>query len=132
VALVTPVLAGVVGIGTDAVDIARFRRVLLRTPGFAARVFTADELAYANRANDPTERLAARFAAKEATMKALGVGLGACRMTDIEVARDPGGRPHLVLDGRARTLALEQGVARWHLSLTHTALVAFAVALGEA
>ena len=127
----TELSTGVVGIGTDAVDIGRFRRVLLRTPGFAARVFTADELAYANRSNDPTERLAARFAAKEATMKALSVGLGACRMTDIEVARDPSGRPHLVLVGRAHALALDRGVARWHLTLTHTALVAFAVALGQ-
>lgn len=127
----TELSTGVVGIGTDAVDIARFRRVLLRTPGFAARVFTFDELAYANRSNDPTERLAARFAAKEATMKALGVGLGACRMTDIEVARDPSGRPHLVLVGRAHALALDHGVARWHLTLTHTALVAFAVVLGQ-
>ena len=123
--------AGVIGIGSDAVDIERFRRVLQRTPGFATRVFTADELAYSYRKSDPTERLAARFAAKEATMKALGVGLGACRMIDIEVVRDPSGRPHLVLARGAGSLALEHGVRSWHLTLTHTALVAFAVALAH-
>lgn len=122
---------GVVGIGTDAVDIERFRRILQRTPGFAARVFTADELAYATTRNDPTERLAARFAAKEATMKALGVGLGACRLRDIEVGRVASGRPHLVLHGRAADLAGELHVARWHLTMTHTAIVSFAVVVAE-
>ena len=69
----------VVGIGVDAVDVVRFRRILARRPGFAARFFTDIERADAGRAPDPTESLAARFAAKEAVMKALGTGLGGSR-----------------------------------------------------
>ena len=86
----------VVGIGIDAVDVARYRRVLARTPGIATRTFTDGELEYARLVADPTQRLAARFAAKEAAMKALGVGLGACRWHDLEVVRAEGGEPSLV------------------------------------
>ena len=68
--------AGVVGIGTDLVDIDRFRMVLRRRPSVADRLFTTGERTYAERAADPAARLAARFAAKEATLKALGYGLG--------------------------------------------------------
>ncbi len=115
------------GIGIDAVDVARFRRVLARTPSLRSRLFTAGELAYADQVSDPTERLAARFAAKEAAMKALGRGIGAVRFADVEVAREGSGRPHLVLHGSALTRAVELGVVAVHVSLTHTATVAEAV-----
>ncbi len=115
------------GIGIDAVDVARFRRVLARTPSLRSRLFTDEELAYADRVADPTERLAARFAAKEAAMKALGRGIGAVRFADVEVAREPSGRPHLVLHGAARRRADELGVVAVHVSLTHTTTVAEAV-----
>ena len=65
-----------IGIGIDLVDVQRFRTVLQRREKISERLFTKDELSYCNSAADPTERLAARFAAKEAVMKALGVGLG--------------------------------------------------------
>ena len=68
------------------------RRVLARTPGFAARVFTDGEQAYCRSGADPTERYAARFAAKEAVLKAMGVGLGACDWREIEVVRARVGR----------------------------------------
>ena len=92
----------IVGIGVDAVDVARFRRILARHPGFAARFFTGTEQADARRAPDPTESLAARFAAKEAVMKALGTGLGGFALTEVEVRRGTGpgataGAPSLVL-----------------------------------
>ena len=74
-----------IGVGIDAVDVERFRQSLARTPGLAERLFTADERAYAARRADPTERLAVRFAAKEAVMKALGVGIGAFAFHDVEV-----------------------------------------------
>ena len=74
-----------IGVGIDAVDVERFRRSLARTPGLAERLFTAEERAYAAQRADPTERLAARFAAKEAVMKALGVGIGAFAFHDVEV-----------------------------------------------
>ena len=112
--------AGVVGIGTDLVDIDRFRTVLRRRPSVADRLFTAGERTYAERAADPAARLAARFAAKEATLKALGYGLGGMRMAEIEVIRAEDGRPGLVLHGDARSTAADHGVGRWLVSLSHT------------
>ena len=120
----------VVGVGTDLVEIERFRQAAERTPGILTRYFTDGERAYADRRRDPTERYAARFAAKEAVMKALGVGLGACELTEIEVVRDEdSGAPDLVLHGRAAELAAERGVTAWHLSLTHTDTAAHAIAI---
>jgi len=121
----------VIGVGLDAVEVERFRRSLARTPTMAERVFTAHELAYARLREDPTERLAARFAAKEAVMKALGVGLGAFGFHDVEVVHTESGEPQLTLRGRASELSEERGVTRWHLSLTHTAHQAQAIAIAE-
>ena len=120
----------VVGVGTDLVDLDRFRQAAERTPGILTRYFTEGEQAYAQRRNDPIERYAARFAAKEAVMKALGVGLGACELAEIEVVRDEdSGAPDLVLHGKAAALATERGVTAWHLSLTHTDTAAHAIAI---
>lgn len=118
-----------IGIGTDLVELDRFRTALVRTPSLAARLFSEGEQAYAARQPDPAERLAVRFAAKEAVMKALGVGLGAFPMRDVEVVRAESGQPALVLRGRAAELAAERGVQRWLLTLTHTETVAQAVAV---
>jgi len=112
--------AGVVGIGTDLVDVDRFRTVLRRRPSVADRLFTPHERTYAHRAVDPAARLAARFAAKEAALKALGYGLGGMRMAEIEVVRADDGRPELVLHGEARSTAAGHGVSRWLVSLSHT------------
>ncbi|MFP5326642.1 MAG: holo-ACP synthase [Acidimicrobiia bacterium] len=95
----------ILGLGTDVVDLDRFRLALARTPGIVERVFTDGERAYAARKKDPAERLAARFAVKEATMKALGVGLGAFRFHDVEVVKARSGEPSLRLSGRAAELA---------------------------
>jgi holo-[acyl-carrier protein] synthase len=131
-ALVDPALADrVVGVGVDAVDLDRLRLVLGRRSNMAARLFTEAELAYARSAVDPVPRLSTRFAAKEATMKALGVGLGAFPFVDVEVVRlglDP---PRLVVTGSALALARRAGVTRWHLSLTHTDRVAMAFVVAE-
>jgi len=117
-------------IGTDVVDLDRFRLALRRTPGMVTRVFTEGERAYALRKNDPTERLAARFAVKEATMKALGVGLGAFKFYDVEVVKARSGEPSLRLSGRAVELAEKRGIVEWKVSITHSDLVAFAVVVG--
>ncbi len=127
---------GVVGVGVDLVDVDRFRRVLARRPGLADRLFTAGERADAAAAADPAERLAARFAAKEATMKALGEGLGAFALRDVEVVRSttPGaarGRPSLRVSAGAAALADRRGVTRWHVSLSHTASMAVAMVVAE-
>jgi holo-[acyl-carrier protein] synthase len=116
-------------VGIDAVEIDRFRRVLARTPGVARRLFTDAERAYGERAKDPAPRLAARFAAKEATMKALGVGLGAFRFHDVEVVRAPSGKPSIRLTGGAARLAEAQSVVEMHLSITHTDRTAEAVVI---
>jgi holo-[acyl-carrier protein] synthase len=134
--LVPQVDAPIVGVGVDAVDVARFRQVLLRRPGFAARFFTDVEQEDAGRSPDPAESLAARFAAKEAMMKALGVGIGAFAMTDVEVRRSSGamtstGAPELHLYGSALALAEEHQVGPVHLSLTHTSEVAIAFVVAE-
>ncbi|MGH9129702.1 MAG: holo-ACP synthase [Acidimicrobiales bacterium] len=117
-------------VGVDVVEVGRFRRVMERRGGLAARLFTPGELAYAARFADPAPQLAARFAAKEAAMKALGVGLGAVSFREVEVARAESGEPALVLSARSAKLAQERGVVAWALSLTHTALVAAAVVVG--
>ncbi|QXC60346.1 holo-ACP synthase [Aquihabitans sp. G128] len=118
-----------IGIGVDLVDVDRLRTSLARTPSLADRLFTPGERDYALAARDPTERFAARFAAKEAVLKALGVGLGAADWHDIEVVRAESGAPSLVLTGRARALSDAAGVGRWLLTLTHTARTAEAIAV---
>jgi holo-[acyl-carrier protein] synthase len=119
----------VIGVGTDLVDLDRFRRVLERTPGVARRLFRDAERAYAEGLADPVPSLGARFAAKEAVMKALGAGVGAVVMSDIEVVRADTGAPSVALHGTASTRAAELGVTRWHLSLTHTSSMAHAIAV---
>ncbi len=120
-----------IGLGTDVVDIERFRRVLERTPALRERLFTEGERSVAAERRDPVPALAVRFAAKEAVMKVLGVGLGALDWHDVEVVRERSGRPRLEITGRARALATEAGISTWHLSLSHSDLVAQAVAAGE-
>jgi holo-[acyl-carrier protein] synthase len=115
------------GIGIDAVDVDRFRRLLERRPGVAARLFSEGELTARARWRDPAPRLAARFAAKEAVMKAMGVGIGAFAFRDVEVVTAPSGAPSLVLRGGAEALAARLGVQGWRVSLTHTDSVAEAV-----
>lgn len=123
----------VVGVGIDLVDVDRFRRSLARTPTLSARLFCEAERRYAESAGDPALRYAARFAAKEAVMKSLGVGLGAFGWHDVEVLRADDGRPSLVVRRAAEQLAQDRGVAGWQISLTHTATSAGAVvvALGR-
>ena len=116
-----------IGLGVDLVDVDRLRTTLARTPTLVERLFTPAERTYAEASRDPTQRYAARFAAKEAAMKALGVGLGAVDWHDVEVVRHDSGAPALRITGRAQALADDRGVQSWLVSLSHTALVAEAV-----
>ena len=120
-----------IGIGVDVVEIERFRRSLERTPTIRERLFTAIELEYVAPKLDPVPSLAARFAAREAVMKSLGLGLGAFGFHDVWVERADSGAPSLVFVGRALELSREAGVQRWHLSLTHSDLVAVAYVVAE-
>jgi holo-[acyl-carrier protein] synthase len=122
----------VYGVGSDLVEIGRFRRALDRHPTLAARLFSDAELAYAAEYRVPAPHLAARFAAKEAAMKALGVGLGTFALRDVEVARAAGGRPEMVLHGGAQRIATTLGVTDWRLSLSHTGATAIATAVALA
>ncbi len=122
---------GVIGIGVDLVDIERFRRSLERTPSMRTRLFTDVELAYVAPKADPVPSLAARFAAREAVMKSLGVGLGAFDFHEAWVERASSGRPSLVLAGRAAELADRAGVVRWHISLTHSDVMAAAYVIAD-
>ena len=120
---------GIRGLGTDLVEVERFRLALARRVTLSDRLFTAGEQEYAYGQHDPVKSLAARFGAKEAAMKALGAGLGAFRFREVEVVREDSGAPSLALHGAAAALAAERGVTAWQLSLTHTDATATAVVL---
>ena len=117
-------------VGVDVVDVARFALALERRPRLIERLFTARERADTR---ERPERLAARFAAKEAVLKALGSGLGDASFQSIEVRRTPSGAPEIVLHAEARDLAAARGVATLHVSLSHTqaTATAFVIASSE-
>nr|PZN69698.1 MAG: 4'-phosphopantetheinyl transferase [Bacillota bacterium] len=112
----------ILGTGVDIVAVERLARAVDRHgERFLRRVFTPAELAYCESGRrQRAQRLAARFAAKEAVLKALGIGLREVRWTDAEVCRDATGRPSLRLSGRLAEIAAARGAARIHLSLSHT------------
>jgi holo-[acyl-carrier protein] synthase len=124
----------VAGLGTDIIEIARIGQSIDRYgERFVQRIFTAGEIAYCQRKKSAAESFAARFAAKEAAAKALGTGISrGVSWLEIEVTREPGGRPVLALSGRAAERARELGVVRVSVSLTHTREMAMAVVVMEA
>ena len=119
------------GVGVDLVKIPRMREVIARwDERFLRRVFTEAEIAYCRARRDPVPHFAARFAAKEAGMKALGTGLRlGVKWRELEVLRDRGQAPRLVLHGRTRELGLARGGHRMLLALTHDGDYAMAQAL---
>ncbi len=124
----------IAGCGIDVIEVARIRRVAERYGRrFLERIFTAAEIAYVERRGNRWERYAARFAAKEAGMKALGTGLrGGVRWRDFEVTNAASGKPMLRLDGKAARIAARLRVQAVHLSITHTRESAAAVVILEA
>jgi holo-[acyl-carrier protein] synthase len=123
---------GVIGIGTDLVEVDRFRLALERRPTIEERLFSDAERAYSHRFKDPTKHLAARFGAKEAVMKAMGVGLWKFALRDVEVVKLRTGQPLVQLHDKAAAMAVERGVREWRLTLTHTDSMAMAIALALA
>jgi holo-[acyl-carrier protein] synthase len=122
----------IMGLGVDLVEIARVRSLLDRnSEAFRRRCFTEHEWDYASRFRDPSARLAARFAGKEAVMKSLGTGWRHLRWVDIEITG--GGRPRVVLSGRAAERAEMLGVTEVLITITHTRdqAVVMAVAVGS-
>ncbi|MBA2317682.1 MAG: holo-ACP synthase [Euzebyales bacterium] len=118
----------VVGVGVDAIEIARVRAALTRTPSLAGRLFTTTERATCtSRCGDvKVGGLAARFAAKEAVAKALGTGVRGFAWRDIEVVNDQLGRPSVRLHGGAASAAASLGVTHVHLSLSTSTEIAVA------
>jgi holo-[acyl-carrier protein] synthase len=114
------------GVGVDATEVARMRRLLERRAQAEARLFTDQERAYCARFANPYPRFAARFAAKEAVGKALGIGIIGFGWKEIEVLS--GGKPRVALHGRVAEIARHLGVTRVELSLSHTSEQAYAVA----
>jgi holo-[acyl-carrier protein] synthase len=123
----------IVGLGVDMEEITRVGEAITRHGRhFLERVFTAAEIAYCERHRNSVERYAGRFAAKEATMKALGTGWSkGVRWIDIEVTRPPGSRPTIILHGAARERAERMGMRQISLSITHTGNLAFAEVIFE-
>jgi holo-[acyl-carrier protein] synthase len=120
-------LTGVTGVGIDAVEIERLRRLLEHLPRAYERLFSAQERTYADSFADPYPRYAARFAAKEAVGKALGIGIIGFVWREIEVLS--GGKPRVALHGHVAEIARRLGVTRVELSLSHTAGMAYAMAI---
>lgn len=112
----------IVGSGIDLAEVQRIREAMERHgQRFVERIYTVREIAYVERKANKYERYAARFAAKEAGMKAIGTGWRkGVRWQDFEVINEPSGRPTLLLHGKAAEVANALGVQRISLSLTHT------------
>ena len=123
----------ILGIGSDLAEVARIRASRERFGRrFLERIYTEAEVRYALSKANADERLAGRFAAKEAGMKALGTGLaGGVTWKDFAVGRETSGKPTLELSGVAAGIAKQRGVARIHLTITHTAELAMAVVVME-
>lgn len=123
-------VGGVVGMGIDVVEIGRIERAMRRA-SFLERCFTPAERAYAKPGVHAAQRLAARFAAKEAAIKALGLEGGLRRFAEIEVVREKGGGVTLVFTGSAKDRLAELGGATTHLSFSHGREIAVAVVVIE-
>ena len=123
----------IVGLGTDLARIVRFRKFVEdQKTVLLERLFTLGELRYAFAKADPSPHLAARFAAKESCLKALGTGWrDGIGWHDMEVVPDQLGRPYLVLSGRAAEIAGEKSVGMVHLSYSHDGEYAVATVILE-
>ena len=123
----------ILGTGVDLCEVPRIEAAIARHGRrFLERVYTEKEIAYAESKANRCERYAARFAAKEAGMKALGTGWrGGIAWRDFEVANLPSGRPTLRFHGRAAEIAMKLGVAHVALSITHTRDQALAMVVLE-
>jgi holo-[acyl-carrier protein] synthase len=119
-----------VRIGIDAVAVSRLQRLVEGDEQRQERLFTARELAYCRRKRRLYEHLAARFAAKEAVLKAFGTGISQrMRWTEVEVLNERSGRPRIVLAGAVADFAARHGLSQLDVSLTHTEDLAFAHAV---
>lgn len=121
----------VIGVGCDIIEIKRVAKAIERE-AFVQRVFAASEAAYCrSRGQQAAASFAARFAAKEAVLKALGTGLRGGELTEIAITNDALGKPQVELSGYHLQLAQARGVARIHISLSHSRETAIAYVVME-
>jgi holo-[acyl-carrier protein] synthase len=120
------------GVGLDMIEVSRMSRTLSRTQGLKDRLFTAAEAAYCESKYRSAEHFAARFAAKEAFLKALGTGWrGGLRFNEIEIVNDDLGRPTVVVHGKVKEFCQANGIREMHVSLSHLRETAGAVVVLE-
>lgn len=123
----------IIGIGTDIISVSRISKAMQNNERMAERLFTPSEIAYCEAKSSKWQSYAARFAAKEAVMKALGTGWdGEVNWKDIEIVNDANGNPDILLSGGAKKKADEMGLNHAHISLTHEKEYAIAFAILEA
>ena len=119
-----------ISIGVDIVEVPRVERLIRKYARVQERLFTEPEIHYCRARRNCYEHMAARFAAKEAVLKALGTGLGSgMRWTDVEVVNEEGGRPYVRLGGAVAAFAERHGVQQLEVSLSHTTGLALAQAM---
>ena len=122
----------VFGVGTDIIEVARVEKKLARTGGLRTRLFTPTEIAYCDSKHRPAQHYAARFAAKEAFLKAMGTGWsGGHRFDEIGIVNDALGKPELAVRGKVLEFCKAHGVARMSVSLSHVREMAAAVVVLE-
>ncbi|MDI6850150.1 MAG: holo-ACP synthase [Candidatus Saccharicenans sp.] len=120
------------GVGVDIIEVARVEDKLTRTPGLKEKIYTPVEIAYCESKKFPFQHYAARFAAKEAFMKALGTGWArGVRFSEIEVRNLESGQPVVEVYGRARELCQTEGITRFYVSLSHLQTKAVATVVLE-
>jgi len=125
------VIALIIGVGTDIVEIRRIKNAMVTNSRFLEKIFTATELEYLKSRNLRAEYVAGRFAAKEAVAKALGTGFRGFDFKDIEIDRTTLGKPIVILKGKAKLIAKKEGQYNIHLSISHGEDSAIAYAIWE-
>ena len=120
------------GAGTDIIEVQRVEEKLLRTENLKTKLFTPTEIAYCESKHRPALHFAARFAAKEAFLKAMGTGWsGGHKFSEIEVVNNATGKPELVVHGKVKEFCEAHGIGAMEVSLTHIKDVASAVVVLE-
>lgn len=120
------------GIGTDIIEVLRIEEKLVRTEDFKQRLFTAREIAYCESRGKSAQHFAARFAAKEAFLKAMGSGWrGGFRFDEVEIVNNDDGKPEAQVHGKVKIFCDERGIDRIHVSLSHIKDLAKAIVVLE-
>ena len=120
------------GLGTDIIETARIEKLISRGTAYIQTIFTPTEIAYCESKKRKSQHYAARFAAKEATLKALRIGWrNGAAFCDIEVVDDNEGRPHVQVHGKVKELFERHGIQQTSISLSHTDQNAIAVIILE-